>query len=65
MPRPLYPGERTPGTLFVGGWVGPRAGLEDVEKRKLLFLLGLELGPLRRPAHSQTLYRPRCPGSIP
>jgi hypothetical protein len=29
-------GERTPGTLWIGGWVGPRAGLDDMEKRKLL-----------------------------
>ena len=26
-PRPLYPRER-PGTQCVGGWVGPRVGLE-------------------------------------
>jgi hypothetical protein len=25
--RPLYPRE-SPGTLFIGGWVGPRAGLD-------------------------------------
>jgi hypothetical protein len=23
-----------PGTHWLGGWVGPRAGLDDVEKRK-------------------------------
>jgi hypothetical protein len=37
--------------------VGPRAGLNDVEKRKFLTLPGLELPPLRRPARSQSLYR--------
>jgi hypothetical protein len=26
-PRPLYPRER-PGTHCIGGWVGPRAGLD-------------------------------------
>jgi hypothetical protein len=26
------PGERAPGTLWIVGWVGPRAGLDDVEK---------------------------------
>jgi len=26
-PRPLYPRER-PGTDCIGGWVGPRAGLD-------------------------------------
>jgi hypothetical protein len=28
-------GERAPGTHWIGGWVGPRAGLNDVEKRKI------------------------------
>jgi hypothetical protein len=25
-------GERAPGTPWIGGWVGPRAGLDEVEK---------------------------------
>jgi hypothetical protein len=29
----LYPGERAPGTHWAGSWVGPRAGLDAVEKR--------------------------------
>jgi hypothetical protein len=29
---PLYPRERAPGTHFIGGWVDPRAGLDDMEK---------------------------------
>jgi hypothetical protein len=37
----------------------PRAGLDDVEKRQFLILLGLELRPLRRPSRSQSLYRIR------
>jgi hypothetical protein len=28
----------THGTRWIGGWVGPRAGLDDVEKRKFLTL---------------------------
>jgi hypothetical protein len=32
----------TPGTHWIGGWVDPRAGLDDLEKRKLLTLRGLE-----------------------
>jgi hypothetical protein len=44
--------------------VDPRAGLDDVEKRKFLTLPGLELQPLSRPAHSQSLYRLRYPGSL-
>jgi hypothetical protein len=34
MLRPLYPGERASGTPWIGGWVGPRTGLDDVERRK-------------------------------
>jgi hypothetical protein len=38
------PGERAPGTHWIGGWVDLRAGLDDLEKRKF------ELRPLVRPA---------------
>jgi hypothetical protein len=58
------PGSFTPGTHSIGGWVGPRADMDDVEKRKFLTLRGLELRPLRRPARSQSLYRLPYPGSI-
>jgi hypothetical protein len=44
--------------------VNPRAGLDDTEKRKFLTLPGLELRPLGRPVHSQSLYRLRYPGSF-
>jgi hypothetical protein len=37
--------------------VGPRAGLDDVEKKKFLTLPGLELRPLGRPTRSQSLSR--------
>jgi hypothetical protein len=33
----LPPGERTPDTHWIGGWVGPTAGLDDVEKWKKIF----------------------------
>jgi hypothetical protein len=49
------PGKRAPGTHCIRGWVGPRAGLDDVEKRKFFTLSGLELQPLGRPARSQSL----------
>jgi hypothetical protein len=51
------PRERASGTHWIGGWVDPRAAMDDLEKRKFLTLLGLELQPLGRPAHSQSLYR--------
>jgi len=34
-PRPLYHRERTPGTHWRGGWVGPRAGPDAVVKREI------------------------------
>jgi hypothetical protein len=34
----------TPGEI-VAGWVGPRADLDVVEKRKILPLVGIEPGP--------------------
>jgi hypothetical protein len=46
------PGRFTHGTHWIGGWVGPRAGLDDLKKRKFLTLPGLELRPLGRPARS-------------
>jgi hypothetical protein len=49
----LTPGERAPGTHSIGSWVGPRAGLDDVQKKKFLTLPGLELLSLGRPACSQ------------
>jgi hypothetical protein len=52
-----------PGTRWIGGCLGPMAGLEDVEKRIFLTLQGLDLRPLARPARSQSLYRLRYPGS--
>jgi hypothetical protein len=32
-PGRFTPRERAPGTRWIGGWVDPRAGLDDVEKR--------------------------------
>jgi hypothetical protein len=34
-PAALPPG-KTPGIHWIGGWVGPRAGLDDMERRKPL-----------------------------
>jgi hypothetical protein len=43
MPLPLYPREWAPGTHFIGSWVDPRAGLDDMEKWKFFTISGLEL----------------------
>jgi hypothetical protein len=37
--------------------MGPKAGLDDVERRKILPLPGLQLQPLGRPARSQSPHR--------
>jgi hypothetical protein len=34
-PGHFTPRERAPGTRWIGGWVGPRAGLDAVSKRKI------------------------------
>jgi hypothetical protein len=39
--RPLYPQEKSPDTYQIRGWLGPRAGLDTVEKRKVSPLPGL------------------------
>jgi hypothetical protein len=49
-PDRFTPGEIAPGTHWIGGWVGPRAGLDDMEKWKFLTLPGLELWSLDRAA---------------
>jgi hypothetical protein len=41
----LRSGYSPPRTHWVGGWVGPRAGLVAVEKRKILPLQGIEARP--------------------
>jgi hypothetical protein len=55
-------GETTRGTHWIGGWVDPGAGPDDVEKRKFLALPGLEFKPLGSSACSQSLYRLCYPG---
>jgi hypothetical protein len=34
-PSRFTPRERVPGTHWIGDWVGPRAGLDKVSKRKI------------------------------
>jgi hypothetical protein len=53
-PAALYPGERTPGTRWIGGWVGPRAGL-DAETRVKILCPCWGSNP-DCPVRSQTLY---------
>jgi hypothetical protein len=41
----LSPGKRAHNTLWIGGCVSPKAGLDATEKRKILPLLGIEPQP--------------------
>jgi hypothetical protein len=54
-PGLFTPEERAPRIPWIQGWVDPRAGVDNMEKRKFLTLLGLKLQPLGHPAHSQSL----------
>jgi hypothetical protein len=58
------PEERAPVTHWRGGWVGPRASLDDVELTKFLTLPELELRPFCRPTPSRSLYLLRYLGCL-
>jgi hypothetical protein len=60
-PAALTPKKRAYRTYRIGGRVDRRAGLDDMEKRRLLTLTGLELRTIGQPARSQSLYRLRYP----
>jgi hypothetical protein len=57
-PQPRFTsGERTPGTHWTGGWVGPTGSLDTEDSGKNpLPLPGIEPRSPGRPARSQTLY---------
>jgi hypothetical protein len=57
-PATVIPRKEPPGTHWIGGWVGPTASLNDMEKCKFSTLPVLELLPLDGPAGSQWLYQP-------
>jgi hypothetical protein len=62
-PGRFTPGERAPGSHWIEGWVDPRAGLDNMEKWKLLPPHGLELWPPSCPACSPSLYLLHYPSS--
>jgi hypothetical protein len=62
-PGRFTPGERISGLHWIGGWVEPRVGLNDVETKNVLPLPGLELRPLGRSTLNQSLYRLSYPGA--
>jgi hypothetical protein len=63
-PLSFYLWGKRPDTHWIGGWVGPRVGLQDIAKWIFLTLPGLELRPLSHPVCSQSLYRLRYHGSL-
>jgi hypothetical protein len=44
-PGRISPWERLPGAHWIEDWVGPSAGLYDMEERKTFPLLGIEHRP--------------------
>jgi hypothetical protein len=57
-PFRFYHRERARGTHFIGGWVDPRAGLDDMDKSTLFYPTGTRTPvPPGPPARSQSLYR--------
>jgi len=48
-PQPLYPRETSPFTHWIGDWVGSRAGLDAVAKRKNFLSLS-DIEPQSSPA---------------
>jgi hypothetical protein len=54
MPWPLYPGESVLDVHWIEGWVGPRIGMDTVEKINIFFLYQ-ESNPFS-PALSPSLY---------
>jgi hypothetical protein len=60
-PGRFTPGEKAHCTHWIGGWMDLRTGLDNMEKRKISTLPGIEIRPFGRPGHSQSLYRLRYP----
>jgi hypothetical protein len=60
-PGRFIPGKREPGTHRIEGWVGPRARLDAMEKRKIL---SCRKSNPDRPARNPLLYRLNYPGSV-
>jgi hypothetical protein len=56
-PDQFTPEERGPGARWIGGWKSPRTSVYDMEGRKFITLLGLELQPpLYNPSSSLFVY---------
>jgi hypothetical protein len=51
-PRPLYPRKKSPSTHWMGGWVDPRAGVNDAKKENSLPYWDLNSDPSFQPIAS-------------
>jgi hypothetical protein len=60
-PAHFTPGEIAHSTHWVGGYVGPKFGLDAIEKKKILSSRESITG---RPARSPSLYRLSYPGPL-
>jgi hypothetical protein len=49
-------GRFTPSTHWVGGWMDPRIGVDNMEETTISPLPGLKLRPLSHPVHNHSLY---------
>jgi hypothetical protein len=49
--------ERASSIHWIGACVGPRTGLDNIEKGKFLSLPGLKPGPFNHPAHRLSLHQ--------
>jgi hypothetical protein len=63
--RPLYPRGKRSRYPLDRRLSGQKTGLDNVERRKIVSLLGFEVRPLGSPARSQSLYRLRYFGFQP
>jgi hypothetical protein len=63
-PGRFTPGERAPSNHCRGGWVDPRASLDEVQKENFLTLPGFEIRPLGRQNSKNVAFRAMIPYSF-
>jgi hypothetical protein len=61
VPGRFTPGGRARGIRLIGDWMGPRADLDDVEKKIIIFP-GPEIRPLRLSKPAASRYTGGCTG---
>jgi hypothetical protein len=56
-PAALLSREEPPSIHYIGGWISPRTGQDDVKRRKTYPLSGFELRPLSRQKIAESPYK--------